>query len=164
MRRRRLTGLVDAARRLAIAEPVATFKWSSHGSVADPGRVRQELSKLGALNNPATARHIDPGYVTRVFGDQINATEAIEYSRFADWKLNPSGVPAAPPDLSASRSTVDGLNQTMLTRIVADWDLLHSPACAERLDAARNDVIRARELDGLYQRALSSATQSYCQG
>lgn len=157
-----LTELVDAAaQRLAIAEPVAAFKWSSHGSVEDPGRVQQELGKLSA---DATARHIDPGYVTRVFGDQIDATEAIEYSRFADWKLNPADVPAAPPDLSASRSTIDGLNQTMLTRIVADWDLLHSPACAERLDAARDDVIRARQLDGLYQRALSSATQSYCQG
>jgi chorismate mutase len=157
-----LTELVDAAaQRLAIAEPVAAFKWGSHGSIEDPGRVQQELSKLGA---DATAQHIDPGYVTRVFGDQINATEAIEYSRFADWKLNPAGVPAAPPDLSASRSTIDGLNQTMLTQIVADWDLLHSPACPERLDAARNDVMRARQLDDLYQRALSLATQSYCQG
>jgi chorismate mutase len=157
-----LTELVDAAaQRLAIAEPVAAFKWSSRGSIEDPGRVQQELSKLGA---DAAVEHIDPGYVTRIFGDQIDATEAIEYSRFADWKLNPSGVPPAPPDLSASRSTIDGLNQTMLTQIVAGWDALHSPACSERLDAARNDVVRARQLDGLYQRALSSATQSYCQG
>jgi chorismate mutase len=157
-----LIELVDAAaQRLAVAEPVAAFKWRSHGSVEDPHRVQQELSKLGA---DATAEHIDPGYVTRAFGDQINATEAIEYSRFADWSLNPAGVPDAPPDLSASRSTIDGLNQTMLSQIVVNWDLLHSPACSEQLDAARSDVIRARQLDGLYQRALWSATRSYCQG
>ncbi len=157
-----LTELVDAAaQRLAVAEPVAAFKWNSHGSIEDPGRVQQELSKLSA---DATARHIDPGYVTRVFGDQISATEAIEYSRFADWKLNPNGVPAAPPDLSASRSTIDGFNQTMLAQIMVNWDLVHSPVCSEQLDAARSDVIRARQLDALYQRALSSATQSYCQG
>jgi chorismate mutase len=31
-----------------------------------------------------------------------------------------------------------------------------------QLDAARGDVIRARQLDSLYQQALSLATQSYC--
>lgn len=155
-----LTELVDAAaQRLQIAEPVAAVKWSTHGDIDDPTRVQQELNKLGA---DATAQRIDPGYVTRVFTDQINATEAIEYARFADWQRNPSDVPAAPPDLSASRSTIDGLNQTMLTQLVRDWDLLHSPACAPQLDVARSDVIQRRQLDNLYQQALSAATESYC--
>jgi chorismate mutase len=65
---------------------------------------------------------------------------AIEDSRFADWKLNPSHVPAGSPDLSASRSAIDALNQTMRTQIVANWDLLHSPACAAQVDAARSGV------------------------
>ena len=122
-----LTELVDAAaQRLQVAEPVAAVKWSAHGAIEDPGRVEQELAKVGA-EAEATARHIDPNYVTRVFGDQINATEGIEYSRFADWKLNPSNVPPASPDLSASRSAIDALNQTMLTQIVANWDLLPCP-------------------------------------
>ncbi|MDT5119337.1 MAG: chorismate mutase [Mycobacterium sp.] len=155
-----LTELVDAAaQRLQTAEPVAAFKWNSHGAIEDPGRVQDELAKL---STDAAGERIDPTYVTRVFGDQINATEGIEYSRFADWKLNPSSAPADSPDLSASRSTIDGLNQTMLTQIVAHWDLLHSPACAPQLDAARTAVIRAHQLESLYQHALSLATQSYC--
>ena len=98
-----LTELVGAAaQRLQIAEPVAAFKWSTHGAVEDPARVQQELANLSA---DATGQHIDPAYITRVFGDQINATEAIEYSRFADWKLNPDSVPAGSPDLSSSRSS-----------------------------------------------------------
>jgi chorismate mutase len=157
-----LTALVDAAaQRLQVAEPVAAVKWNTHGAIEDPGRVQQELAKLGA---EATAAHVDPDYVARVFGDQIRATEAIEYSRFAGWKLNPADAPATAPDLSQSRSTIDGLNHAMLTQIVANWDLLHSPACAPDLDAARSDVVRARQLDGLYQQAVSLATQSYCQG
>jgi chorismate mutase len=156
-----LAELVDAAaQRLQVAEPVAAAKWSTHGAIEDPGRVEQELASVGA---EATAQHIDPNYVTRVFVDQINATEAIEYRRFADWKLNPSDVPAGSPDLSASRSSIDAVNRTILTQIVANWDLLHSPACASRLDAARSGVIWARQLDSLYQQALSSATTSYCQ-
>ena len=157
-----LTELVGAAaQRLQVTEPVAAAKWSTHGAIEDPGRVAQELAKVGA---EATAQHIDANYVTRLFGDQINATEAIEYSRFAEWKLNPAGAPAGSPDLSASRSAIDALNKTMLTQIVANWDLLHSPACASQLDAARSGVIRARQLDSLYQQALSLATGSYCQG
>ncbi|WAJ47721.1 chorismate mutase [Mycobacterium sp. Aquia_216] len=155
-----LTELVDAAaQRLQTAEPVAAFKWNTHAAIEDPGRVEEELTTLGA---DAVGEHLDPTYVTRVFGDQIDATDAIEYSRFAEWKLNPSSAPAGSPDLSVSRSTIDGLNQTMLTQIVIDWDLLHAPACGSQLDAARAVVIRARRLDNLYQRALSLATQSYC--
>ncbi len=155
-----LTELVDAAAaRLQVAEPVAAFKWRTHGSVEDPTRVEQQLT---ALRADATAKRIDADYVAQVFGDQIHATEAIEYSRFADWKLNPSEAPAAAPDLSASRSTIDALNQTMLSQMALNWDLLHSPACAGTLDAASKDAVGARRLDDLYQRALSLATRSYC--
>ncbi|HEY0227175.1 MAG TPA: chorismate mutase, partial [Mycobacterium sp.] len=34
--------------------------------------------------------------------------------------------------------------------------------CASALDAARGGVIGSRHLDGLYQQALITATQSYC--
>lgn len=156
-----LASLVDAAaQRLQIAESVAAFKWKTHGAIEDPMRVRQELAKLG---DQAVAEHVDRNYVTRVFDDQVSATEAIEYSRFADWKLNPGDAPADSPDLSASRSAIDGLNQAMLTQIVANWDLLHSPACTPQLDTARSGIVDGRRLDGLYQQALWSATQSYCQ-
>jgi chorismate mutase len=156
-----LTELVDAAaQRLQIAEPVAAYKWTTHGAIEDPSRVQQELAKLRA---EAAAQHVDPDYVTRVFSDQIHAAEAIEYSRFADWKLRPDAVPVAPPDLSASRSAIDALNQTLLTQLAADRDLLRSPACGVQLDVARSGVIQARQLDGLYQQALSLATQTYCQ-
>ncbi|WP_225342281.1 chorismate mutase [Mycobacterium intracellulare] len=157
----RLTPLVDAAaQRLQVADPVAAYKWKTHGAIEDPVRVRQELAKLG---DDAVAARIDRDYITRVFGDQIGATEAIEYGRFADWKLNPGDAPADSPDLAASRSTIDGLNQAMLAQISANWDVLHSPACAGQLDAARGAVVASRRLDGLYRRALWSATQSYCQ-
>jgi chorismate mutase len=155
-----LTELVDAAAaRLQVAEPVAAFKWQTHGSIEDPTRVQQQLS---ALRADATAKHIDADYVVRVFGDQVHATEGIEYRRFADWKLDPSDAPVAAPDLAASRSTIDGLNQTMLTQMALNWDLLHSPACAVALDAARSEVVGARRFDDLYQQALALATRSYC--
>ena len=155
-----LTELVDAAaQRLQVAEPVAAFKWTTRGAIEDPARVQQELAAMSA---DAAGRQIDPEYVSRLFSDQINATEGIEYRRFADWKLTPSSAPTDSPGLAASRSAIDGFNETMLTQIAANWGLLRSPQCAAQLDAARTGVVRARHLDNLYQQALATATQSYC--
>jgi chorismate mutase len=159
-----LFALVDAAvERLQVAESVAAFKWSAHVAIEDPDRVQQELAALSA---DAGAQNIDPEYVARVFGDQISATEAIEYSRFADWKLDPASntqAPAAPADLSASRSAIDALNNKILSQIALNWSLLHSPARGRQLESARSQTMRARGFNNLYQRALSTATRSYCQ-
>jgi chorismate mutase len=155
-----LTALVDAlAERLTIAEPVAAYKWSAHGDIEDPVRIQQELA---TLREDAASAHVDPDYVARVFGDQIDATEAIEYRRFADWKLEPAAVPPPPADLAASRAVIDNLNTKILSHISLNWSLLNSPACAGLLHDARAEVTRRRNLDDLYRRALTAATASYC--
>jgi chorismate mutase len=156
-----LTPLVDAtAQRLQLAEAVAAFKWSTQAAVEDPNREQQELV---GLRGDAETQHLDPDYVARVFSDQFNAMDAIEYSRFADWKLNPAHVPAAPADLSASRAAIDGLNNKILSQIAVNLSLLASPACARQLQGASSETIRARRLDDLSQLALSRATASFCQ-
>ncbi|TDK95203.1 chorismate mutase [Mycobacterium paragordonae] len=155
-----LTALVDAlAERLTIAEPVAAYKWGAHGDIEDPVRIQQELA---TLREDAASAHVDPDYVARVFSDQIDATEAIEYRRFADWKLEPAAVPPPPADLAGSRAVIDALNTKILSHISLNWSLLHSPACAGLLHDARAEVTRQRNLDDLYRRALTAATASYC--
>ncbi len=155
-----LTALVDAAaERLAVAEPVAAYKWSAHAAIEDPVRVEQELSTLRA---DAAAADIDPNYVTQVFSDQVDATEAIEFRRFSDWKLDPASAPPSPTSLSASRAAIDALNTKILSQITLNWGLLNSPACPDQLRTARSEVTRLRGLDNLYQRALTTATTSYC--
>jgi chorismate mutase len=155
-----LDQLVDAAaQRLQTADPVAAVKWPTKGDIEDPARVSQVLA---AVTADANARGIDSAYVTDVFNDQVNATEAIEYSRFAQWKLDPAGAPASAPDLSASRSAIDALNRQMVDEIASHWDVLHSPMCLTALEGARNAATASRRLDGLYQQALTFATRSYC--
>lgn len=155
-----LLELVDAAaQRLQTADPVAASKWINDMPIEDPPRVQQVLA---AVTTDAAANHVDPGYVSQVFNDQINATDAIEYSRFAQWKLDPAGAPTAPPELSASRAVIDGLNHRMENEIALRSDVLHSAECAAELDDATNAVTIARQLDNLYRQALSFATRSYC--
>lgn len=155
-----LLDLVDAAaQRLQTAEPVSATKWINGGSIDDPPRVEQVLAAVSA---DATGRGIDPDYVRQMFTDQIDATEAIEYTRFGQWKLDPGSAPRIAPDLAASRATIDGLNTEMVEQVALRWSVLHSPDCTRMLDDATTAVTAARMLDPLYQQALAFSSQSYC--
>lgn len=155
-----LTRLVDAAaQRLQTADPVAASKWLNGGPITDPLRVRKVLSDVAA---EAESTGVSVDYITEVFTDQIDATEAIQYSRFAGWKLDPASAPTAAPDLSASRDTIDRLNVTMVNEIASGWPILSGPGCAAALTAAKDAVTVNRALDPLYRQALDSATRSYC--
>jgi chorismate mutase len=155
-----LFDVVDAAtQRLQTADPVAASKWKTGGSIEDPQRVEQVL---GAVTADATGRGVDADYVRRIFTDQIDATEAIEYTRFAQWKFDPGSAPGVAPDLSASRAIIDHLNAEMVEQVALHWSVLHSPDCTATLDDAKTAVANARMLDPLYQQALAFSTHSYC--
>ncbi|GAY16932.1 chorismate mutase [Mycobacterium sp. shizuoka-1] len=155
-----LYALVDAAaQRLQTADPVAGNKWLTGGLITDPARVKQVLA---AVSSDAETRGVPTGYVTEAFTNQINATEAIEYARFAGWKFDPASAPTTAPDLSASRTVIDGLNRQMVEQMAAQWPLLSSPGCRPALDAAKGVVAGERQFDDLYRTALDAATRSYC--
>ena len=155
-----LLELVDAAtQRLQTAEPVAVSKWKTGGSIEDPQRVEQVL---GAVSADATGKDVDADYVRRIFTDQVDATEAIEYTRFAQWKLDPGSAPGVAPDLSASRAIIDRLNAEMVEQIAVHWSALHSADCTGTLQDARTAIANSRTLDPLYQQALAFSTHSYC--
>ena len=154
--------LVDtAAQRLATADPVAASKWINGGPITDPQRANQVLDAVGG---DATAHGIDQQYVRTVFTDQISATEGIEYTRFGQWKFDPATAPTTAPDLTESRTAIDGFNKTMVDEIALQWNSLHSADMCRRARSGDATPSRAaRQLDPLYRQALSSATRSYCQ-
>jgi len=155
-----LTELVDAAaQRLEVADPVAASKWLSGGPITDPPRAQQVLDAVAV---EAQSDGVPVDYVKRVFTDQINATEGIQYSRFAAWKFGSAAAPTTAPDLSSSRSLIDGLNRTMVSQIALQWPLLNSAGCVAELDAAKASVVEARQFDPLFRQALDAATDSYC--
>jgi chorismate mutase len=155
-----LLELVDAAtQRLQTAEPVAASKWKTGGSIEDPQRVEQVLAAVGA---DAKGRGVDVDYVRQIFTDQVHATEAIEYTRFAQWKLDPASTPGVAPDLSASRAIIDRLNAEMVEQVAMHWSVLHSPDCTGTLEDAKTAIADSRTLDPLYQQALAFSTHSYC--
>src|SRR6201991_1978962 len=112
--------LVDtAAQRLATADPVAASKWINGGPITDTATADDVLTAVGA---DATGHGVDQQYVRTVFTDQISATEGVEYSLFGQWKFDPSTAPTTAPDLSSSRSAIDGFNKTMVDEIALQWN------------------------------------------
>ncbi|MGY4649648.1 chorismate mutase [Mycobacterium sp. URHB0021] len=155
-----LQALVDAAaQRLETADPVAASKFRTGGQVDDPQREQQVID---AVTADATSARVDAGYVHDVFRNQIDATDSVEHSRFAQWKLDPASAPASAPDLSASRDIIDKLNHSIVGEIAKQWSALHSPSCPADLDAAVQAVAQVRNLDPVYRQALAYATHSYC--
>lgn len=152
--------LVDAAtQRLQTADAVAASKWINGGPITDPVRAQQVLA---AVAHDAQSAGVSPDYVTALFTDQINASEAIQYNRFSWWKLDAAAAPVTAPDLAGSRAQIDGLNRRMVGEIAEQWPALQSPDCAARLAGAKSAVAGARGLDPLYRQALDTATRSYC--
>jgi chorismate mutase len=152
--------LVDtAAARLQTADPVAAFKWVKGGPIDDPPRVQQVL---GAVAADAKSHGIDPEPVRTAFADQIRATEGIEYARFGQWKLDPASAPTTAPELTASRTAIDGYNRTIVSELALQQDSLHGPDCLISLEQARTAVGTDRAFDPLYREALTLATRSYC--
>jgi chorismate mutase len=117
---------------------------------------------LKAVSADAIRKGVEPDYIKQIFTDQVHATEAVEYARFSQWKLDPSAAPTVAPDLASSRATIDRLNTEMVEHVALQWPVLHSPNCARVLDDAKAVVAGARMLDPLYRQALDFSTTSYC--
>ena len=84
----------------------------------------------------------------QAFENQIDATEGIEYTRFGQWKFDPTLAPDTAPDLSESRTAIDGFNRVMVDEIALKWGALHVPAAPPTSTAATDAVAAARALDG----------------
>jgi chorismate mutase len=155
-----LTRLVDeAAQRLLIADAVAAGKYVTGGAVDDPAREQQVIDAVTAY---ASAQHIDANFVSDAFRNQIDATDSLEHSRFAAWKIDPGSAPKSAPDLSTTRDTINTLNQAIVDEMAAQWNALQAPTCPADLDDAKVAAIALHHLDPLYQHALDYAVHRYC--
>ncbi|WP_310697616.1 chorismate mutase, partial [Burkholderia multivorans] len=107
-----LTNLVAlASQRLALAEPVARWKWANRQPIEDRPR---EAALLAAVEQRAAQAGLDPSFARTFFEDQIAASKEVQNALFATWRATrpPEGTP---PDLATStRPALDRLTQKML--------------------------------------------------
>jgi chorismate mutase len=126
-----LTNLVAlASQRLALAEPVARWKWVNHKPITDAPR---EAALLAEVEKRAAALDIDPAYARAFFQDQIDASKQVQQALFDSWRSAQPPI-GAPPDLVAStRTQLNDLTQPMLAGLARVQNLRDAPDCPSRV-------------------------------
>jgi len=157
-----LTTLVAlASQRLALAEPVARWKWANHKAIEDLPR---EAALLASVEKRAEQSGVDPAFARTFFEDQIAASKDVQNALFATWRATqpPEG---APPDLATStRPALDQLTQKMLAGLAQVAPLRDAPDCQARLARSIANWKTLTRYDSTRTQALRTALSHVCAG
>ncbi|RQS69808.1 chorismate mutase [Burkholderia sp. Bp8963] len=155
-----LTNLVAlASQRLALAEPVARWKWANHKPIEDPAR---EAELLASVEKRAARAGVDPAFARTFFEDQIAASKDVQNTLFATWRATrpPEG---SPPDLATStRPKLDRLTQAMLAGLAQVEPLRAAPDCQARLARSIANWKSLTRYDAGQAQALGTALSHVC--
>jgi chorismate mutase len=154
-----LTNLVAlASQRLALAEPVARWKWATGKPIEDPPR---EAELLASVEKRATQTGIDAAYARAFFEDQIAASKEVQNALFDAWRRSPPE--GTPPDLATvTRPQLDRLTQQMLTGLARVAPLREAPDCQTRLAGSIANWQTMTRFDSSYAHALKAALAHVC--
>ncbi|MBU9628762.1 chorismate mutase [Burkholderia multivorans] len=157
-----LTNLVAlASQRLALAEPVARWKWANRQPIEDRSR---EAALLAAVEQRAAQAGLDASFARTFFEDQIAASKAVQNALFATWRATrpPEGTP---PDLATStRPALDRLTQKMLAGLAQVAPLREAPDCQARLARSIANWKTLTRYDSSRTPALDTALSHVCAG
>ncbi|AIO41485.1 putative chorismate mutase [Burkholderia cenocepacia] len=155
-----LTNLVAlASQRLALAEPVARWKWANHKAIEDGPR---EAALLASVEKRAEQSGVDAAFARTFFQDQIAASKEVQNALFATWRATrpPEGTP---PDLATStRPALDQLTQKMLAGLAQVAPLRDAPDCQARLARSIANWKTLTRYDATGTRALGTALSHVC--
>ncbi|SAL57681.1 chorismate mutase [Caballeronia udeis] len=119
-----------SSQRLALAEPVARWKWAHHEPITDQPR---EAALLAGINNRAKSAGIDPAFAQLFFRDQIEASKDVQNALFNNWRKSraPEGTP---PDLALdTRPKLDSVTNALLSALAGVEPMRHADDCPLRL-------------------------------
>ncbi|ABX16076.1 chorismate mutase [Burkholderia multivorans] len=157
-----LTNLVAlASQRLALAEPVARWKWVNRQPIEDRPR---EAALLAAVEQRAVQAGLDASFARTFFEDQIAASKEVQNALFATWRATqpPEGTP---PDLATStRPALDRLTQKMLAGLAQVAPLRDAPDCQARLARSIANWKALTRYDSSRTPALDTALSHVCAG
>ncbi|KVF02521.1 chorismate mutase [Burkholderia vietnamiensis] len=157
-----LTNLVAlASQRLALAEPVARWKWANHQAIEDKPR---EAALLASVEKRAVQAGVDAAVARTFFEDQIAASKDVQNALFANWRATrpPEGTP---PDLATStRPALDQLTQKMLAALAQAAPMRDAPDCQARLARSIANWKTLTRYDSTRTQALGTALSHVCSG
>ncbi|CAM2158342.1 chorismate mutase [Paraburkholderia tropica] len=144
-----LTNLVAlVSQRLALAEPVAHWKWINHKAITDTPR---ENALLADVQKRAAAAGVDPAFARDFFRDQIDASTEVQNALFATWRSSQPPADPAPDLATVTRPQLDRLTGQLIgalaraqsTRMADDCPARVARAVANWKELTRYDSTRA---------------------
>ena len=155
-----LTNLIAlASQRLALAEPVARWKWANHQAITDAPR---ENALLADVEKRAAAANVDPAFARAFFQDQIDASKDVQNALFATWRsTQPPQGPA--PDLATStRPQLDRLTQSLVAGLARVQPLRTAEDCPSRVAQSLANWKSLTRYDSTHSSALTRALGHVC--
>ncbi|SMG17433.1 chorismate mutase [Paraburkholderia susongensis] len=156
-----LTNLIAlASQRLALAEPVARWKWANHQPITD---IPRENALLADVEKRAAAANVDPAFARAFFQDQIDASKDVQNALFATWRsTQPPQGPA--PDLATStRPQLDKLTQSLLAGLARVQPLRKAEDCPSRVAQSLANWKSLTRYDSAHSSALNRALGHVCE-
>lgn len=155
-----MTNLIAlVSQRLALAVPVAQWKWANHRAITDAPR---EAAVLDDIARRAQEADVDPTFARTFFRDQIEASKQVQRALFERWNKThpPAGVT---PDLATStRPQLDRITRALLPALARVQPWRDTPDCPVRLAHAVKSwklLTRYGEIDA---DALNTALAHVC--
>ncbi len=119
------------SQRLALAGPVARYKWARHEPITDEPR---EATLLKQVEDKARAAQIDPDFARQFFRDQIDASKDVQSALFASWHAVKAAPEGSPPDLAKdTRPKLDRLTQSLMSALARVEPIRQADDCQVRL-------------------------------
>ncbi|MGF6445549.1 chorismate mutase [Paraburkholderia youngii] len=156
-----LTNLVAlVSQRLALAEPVARWKWANHQPITDTPR---ENALLADVEKRAAAANVDPAFARAFFQDQIDASKDVQNALFAKWRsTQPPQGPA--PDLATStRPQLDKLTQSLMSSLARVQPLRAADDCPSRIAQSLANWKTLTRYDSAHSSAMTRALGHVCE-
>ncbi|WP_109477987.1 chorismate mutase [Paraburkholderia sp. C35] len=156
-----LTNLIAlVSQRLALAEPVARYKWAHQQPITDTPR---EQALLADVEKRSARAGVDPAFARAFFQDQIDASKDVQNALFDTWRATrpPEG---APPDLATSlRPQLDKLTQSLIASLARVQTLRTQDDCPTRVARGIDNWKSLTRYDNTRNAALTRALGHVCE-
>jgi chorismate mutase len=155
-----MTNLIAlVSQRLALAVPVAQWKWANHRAITDAPR---EAVLLANVEKRAQAANVDPAFARSFFEDQIEASKQIQTALFEKWRRSSAPAGVAPDLTATTRPELDRVTQALIPALarVAPWR--NAPDCQARLAHAVKGWKELTRYDATDTGALNTALAHVC--
>jgi chorismate mutase len=156
-----LTNLISlVSQRLALAEPIAHWKWANHRPITDTAR---EQALLSDVDKRARRAGVDPAFAHAFFADQIDASSQIQKALFDSWRTGSSPTGPAPDLASVLRPQLDRLTPQLIAGLARVQSLRTEPDCPMRVAQSLANWKSLTRYDSLRTDALTEALQHVCE-